>query len=117
MKNTRPRTLRNRRPKQLDTRPLMEAARAGRDMADLMHEVAMATHRVDTHIRGAFLVGIAKGPNQLVMSEEAVMRIVWAFPEAGDDSPIVPGSTHRIPAYPWRGQGFGTKFPSPEMPK
>lgn len=97
MKNTRPRTLRNRCPKQQDTRPLMEAARAGQVMADRLHELAMAAHRVDAHIRGAFLVGIATGPNELVMSAEAVMRIPVAFADVESGEAFVPGSIQRVP--------------------
>ena len=96
----KPRILRNRHPKQIDLSPLMEFASAGRNMADGLSELAMATHRVDTHLRGAFLVGIATGPNELDMSAEAVMRIPSAFPYTGDDGPVVPGSIYWVPLSP-----------------
>ena len=96
----KPRTLRNRHPKHIEVSPLMEFASAGRNMADGLSELAMATHRVDTHLRGAFLVGIATGTNELVMSVEAVMCIPAASPCTGGDGPVVPGSIHWVSLYP-----------------
>ena len=71
----KPRILRNRRPKQVDLRPLMQFASAGHTVAQLMQELSAASQGVDDFLRGKFFVGIATGPNELVMSAEAVMRI------------------------------------------
>lgn len=79
MKHTRPRRLRNRRHKQPDTRPLAEAARAGHTAAQFLRELAAVSLGVDAFLREKFLVGIATGPNELGMSEDAVMQIPVAF--------------------------------------
>jgi hypothetical protein len=89
MKNKRPRILRNRRPKQIDIRPLMEVSSAAHTAAQLMRELAAASQGVDAFLREKFFVGIATGPSELVMSAEAVMRIPAAVRWA--DNSVIDG--------------------------
>ena len=76
----KPRTLRNRRPKQIDLRPLLNSMREAAKAMSLVTDAwrgagAAASQGVDAFLREIFLVDIATGPNELVMSAVAVDEV------------------------------------------
>lgn len=76
----KPRTLRNRRPKQIDLRPLLNSMREAAKAMSLVTDTwrgagAAGGQGADDFLRGNFFVGIATGPNELVMSAVAVDEV------------------------------------------
>lgn len=80
MKNKRPRILRNRHPKQIDLSPLLNSMREAAKAMSLVTDAwrgagAAGGQGADDFLRGNFFVGIATGPNELVMSAVAVDEV------------------------------------------
>ena len=78
MSKKRPRILRNRCPKRINLRPLMQVPSAAHTAAQLMREFSAASKRVEAHIRACYIVARFSVPFEGGIKVE--MPLQWVTP-------------------------------------